>query len=182
MNNESFRIKNYEGEYATVFPIGVGDFFTVVWDASAPDATVYSKQQVEDAIASGYMVKIETQPRHFKFYCVSEPNCIYTYTLHSFGNPVVSWDGDGKNYTDSYTVEDVRDNIAEGRWIVIPSEPENKADISSLQLKIVVDNSKANEMIAETTALAEKLQASLLELKKAMGEDDFVKIDFEGIL
>ena len=111
----------------------------------------------------------------------------------------IKWDDEGQTHTCAKQHIDAL--IKTGYWIVtkeyargcdnvpfdaytekLHTSEQRTYDISSLQLKIVVDNSKANEMIAETIALSEKLQASLQKLKKAMAEDDFVKIDFEGIL
>jgi len=98
------------------------------------------------------------------------------------GNPKISWEHGSGGYTRSYPAKRVRENISEGDWIVLPTEPEKKVDIGSLEYKIVVDNSEANKLMAETIDLSEKLQNSLNRLKKALDAAGFVEINIEGIL
>ena len=52
MTNKSFRIVNMENEHATVWPIGMGDYYTVHFE-EADENWTYSKEQVESALEKG---------------------------------------------------------------------------------------------------------------------------------
>ncbi len=122
---ESFRIRNYENELATIFPIGMGEFFTVLWDNDAPDTIVYTKQQVDSAFEQVRWELVveeleEDLPRTFKFKTPEDSSTIYTYTSNnSLGLfPKVTWE-DGFKF---YTEKDARDNILLGKWVVLPTK------------------------------------------------------------
>jgi hypothetical protein len=124
MNNKSFRINNEQFGNATVWPISE-HMHSIKWDNWENSYCIFS-EHMENNLKDGTWTKLEDSlPRSFKFYCESEPSCIYTYTQQANGNPRVSWEGVGKNYTNSYTLEDVKECIADGRWVVLPEK--NKA-------------------------------------------------------
>lgn len=125
---DSFRIRNYEDQLASVWQIGSGDFFAVKFDVDE-EPIIYTQKQIANAfndryweIASDEPVKEESLPRTFKFKCAGNDECIYTFT-QTDGKPLVTWSG-GTCTVDYYAVETARKFIKEGTWILLPSEPE----------------------------------------------------------
>lgn len=177
-DNKSFRIKESSSNAYTASLWPISEFFyTLQWD-HWDESLTYSKEDVEKNFDRRIWTKIdEALPRSFKFYYVSQPDIIYTYTQSKEGNPFISWEGNSARY---YSEDVVRKYIQQGNWIVVPSEPEKK-DISNLSIKLSVDSAEANKQLAHTIALAKELEEAIKSLRNVLG-DEFVTLDVEGIV
>lgn len=179
--NKPFRIINHENEYATISPLDNG-CFTVVFDVDNGHKFIYTKENVESAIAQGLWKKLPEQeealPRTFKFKCKGW-SYEYEYTQDK-----------GYRYMNNgvydeyypYHQDKVVENIKNGDWIVLPSEPEKKP-IDTLQLKIEIDGVKeAYEILEDMVSTSVKISNTTLERIKSFttgtGHDVFIS---EGI-
>jgi hypothetical protein len=139
MNNESFRIQTSVGQ-ANVWKIS-DHFYSVLFD-NTKSPVIVNKAAAEQNLIYGAWHKIgpvsteENLPRSFKFYFDGSPSHVFTYTQQFVGNPKISWEGTGyKESTNCYTVENVRERISSGQWIVLPSEPKHETQQAIQELE-----------------------------------------------
>lgn len=118
----SFRIRNYENELATIFPIGMGEFYTVAWDNDAPDTTIYTKQQVDSAFEKGKWEKIEAdasdESHSFRYYHKDSPETIGRFFRKSDSEGIVYYEDDTDPCT-HWGPKEAENFINIGWWIVV---------------------------------------------------------------
>ena len=164
--NKSFRIKESpNGNFATVWPISE-EMFSVKWD-HWENSIVFDKEDVEDCLAKGTWTKppeqAEDLPRTFKFKCKGW-HYEYEYAQDK-GYRYLNNNGIYGEYY-PYPQDKAVENIKNGDWIVIPSNPKTTVHISSGILDDVDAESytKLNWKIVGT--LADNLLDAIKEFTK----------------
>lgn len=167
-DNGKLKLNEY-GEYSVEYPRGLQD---VPFDAYT------NKLHQGESV-----VNIEKElPETFKFIHINDKDTkiIYTFTIDEKGNTDISWERDPRpGRINEWSVEEARDLISRGVWVVLPEE--KKSYISSISCQINVDTSEAKKQLAETITLAERLEDAIKSLRKTLGAAYF-SVNVEGIV
>lgn len=190
--NTSIRIKNAQGQWATVWSISE-HFYSIQWDGDKTTQSI-TKQQLEvlkkhsvEVVITDHSVittnkygekyvesGVKELPETFKFK-VREDLCndsiTYTYQ-HSENGHNVFWDTGSIHYH----IDTIKRWVDNGEWIVIP---EGKKPIDTLQLKIEIDNlDEVKKFVEELAEQSNTLLESIKDFTSGTGHDVFVT---EGI-